>query len=64
MSRPCKCGDERGHAKAVESAIFQCLLNAGLRPESEDHWRNKADVLERKFTTEHGRHYSYALGAA
>ena len=64
MSRQCKCGDERGHARSVETAVFQCLVNAGEDPEREDYWRRKADLLESKFTTEHGRHYSYALEAA
>lgn len=61
MSRECKCGDAAGHANAVESAVFQCLMNAASDPVREAHWRGRADVLEQKFTTEHGRHYSYFL---
>lgn len=60
-ARECKCGDPVGHAKAVESAIFTCLMNAGAAPDREDYWRNHADLLERKFTTWHGRHYSLYL---
>lgn len=52
------CGDERSHAKAVASAVFQSLMNAMANPEREDYWRKHADKLEAKFTTEHGRHYS------
>jgi hypothetical protein len=54
----CKCDDAPGHARAVESSIFQCLMNALNDPSRETYWRNKADTLEQKFTTEHGRHYS------
>ena len=48
-------------ARAVESAVFGALMNASLELEREDYWRAHADKLERKFTTEHGRHYSYFL---
>lgn len=54
----CKCDDLRGHARAVETGIFQCLMNALKDPEKESFWRNKADMLEQKFMTDHGRHYS------
>lgn len=57
----CNCSDPRQHAKAVESAVFQSLSNAGLHPDREDYWRGHADKLERKFTTAHGRHYSHFL---
>ena len=60
MSRECGCGDAAGHARAVESAVFQSLSNASDAAR-EDYWRAHADKLERKFTTEHGRHYSYFL---
>lgn len=60
-ARECKCGNPVGHAKSVESAIFTCLMNAGDSPEREDYWRSRADLLERKFTTEHGKHYSLFL---
>lgn len=55
-SRTCKCGDARGHARAVESAVFQALQNACAHPEREGYWRAHADRLERKFITEHGAH--------
>lgn len=61
MSRDCKCADPVGHAKAVEGAVFQCLLNAQSDPARYGYWLVKADLLEGKFTTEHGRHYSYFL---
>lgn len=57
----CTCKDPGGHAKAVSSAILQCLFNAGLQPDREDYWRNHADLLERKYTTGHGKHYSLML---
>ncbi len=61
----CNCGDPVGHAKAVESAIFQCLMNAGGQAgksiDPESRWAQHADKLERKFTTDHGRHYSLFL---
>lgn len=61
MAKDCKCGDERGHALAVSSAIFQSLVNAQDHPDREDYWRKHADLLEQKFTTGHGKHYSRAL---
>lgn len=60
-TKVCNCGDQVGHAKAVESAVFASLMNIYHQPEREDYWRNHADLLERKFTTEHGRHYSLFL---
>lgn len=52
--------DERtALSKATESAVFQCLLNAQDQPERENHWRAHADRLERNFTADFGRHYSY-----
>jgi hypothetical protein len=48
-------------ASAVQSAVFQCLVNAGNDPDNEKRWRNHADLLERKFTTDHGKHYSLVL---
>lgn len=48
-------------ARAVQSAVFQCLCNAAADPGREGYWRAKADTLERKFTNEHGRHYSLLL---
>jgi len=59
----CKCADALGHARAVESAVFQCLMNAYNDRPREDYWRRKADLLESKFTTDHGRHYSYLTEA-
>lgn len=62
MSKLCKCGDPVGHAKAVESAIMNCLFNARTDTNRGEHyWRKHADMLEQKFTTEHGRHYSRFL---
>lgn len=61
MSKECKCGDSQGHARAVESAILQSLQNAQVNPERESYWRSHADLLESKFTTGHGRHYSVVL---
>jgi hypothetical protein len=49
------------HAFAVSGGIFYALRNAASQPEREAHWREQADKLERKFTTEHGSHYSYFL---
>lgn len=46
-------------ARAVEDAVFRCLLNASRQPHREEYWRRQADLLEKKFTGEHGRHYSY-----
>lgn len=48
-------------ARAVESAVFQSLINAMNNPEREDHWRKHADKLEQKFKTEHGHHYSWFI---
>jgi len=49
-------------ARAVEDAVFQCLLNSSRQPDREDYWRRQADLLEKKFCGEHGRHYSYFTG--
>lgn len=46
------------HAQAVSSAILQSLLNAAKEPEREEYWRKHADKLEKKFTTQYGKHYS------
>lgn len=48
-------------ARVLETAIITCMINGSLRPGEEDMWRRRADVLERKFTTEYGRHYSYFI---
>lgn len=61
MSKPCNCGDPKGHARAVSSAIMDCLTNARFDPPQENYWRSRADALESKFTTAHGRHYSYFI---
>jgi hypothetical protein len=61
VSKECLCGDAYGHAKAVESSVFQSLCNAFVEAERGQFWRDHADKLERKFTTAHGRHYSYFL---
>ena len=62
MAKQCNCGELRQHALVVESAIFQSLLNAQAQPERENYWRGHADKLEGKFTTDHGMHYSEAVG--
>lgn len=49
------------HARAVESAIMQSLRAAQAEPAREEFWRAHADKLEKKFTTEYGRHYSHFL---
>lgn len=63
MSRPLSsyydAAEREALARATESAVFQCLMNASTQPEREDHWRAHADRLERKFTSDFGRHYSY-----
>lgn len=56
--KQCHCGDTGLHARAVEQAVFQSLLNAMNDPENERRWFRHADLLEGKFTTEHGAHYS------
>ena len=58
MSKDCNCGDARMHAIAVESAVFQCLLNAEASGDENSHWFLQADKLETKFKTGHGQHYS------
>lgn len=57
----CNCGDPVAHARAVEFSVFSSLCSAQREPEREEYWRTHADKLERKFTTAHGRHYSYFL---
>ncbi len=52
-------GDRQMLARAVESAVFGCLCNAANDREREAYWRAQADKIESKFTTQHGRHYSY-----
>jgi hypothetical protein len=53
--------DKEMLARAVEGAVFWSLMNASKEPERADYWFRHADTLERKFTTEHGRHYSHFL---
>ena len=60
MAKDCNCADPVGHAKAVESAVFQSVMNAMHNPEREAHWFAHADRLESKFITDHGQHYSLA----
>lgn len=60
-SKDCKCGDPVMHAKVVESGIMMSLSNALSEPDREEYWRKHADLLESKFTTQHGRHYSIFL---
>ncbi len=48
-------------AHAVHDAIYASLLNAQANPDREEYWRAHADKLEKKFTTQHGRHYSEYL---
>ncbi len=63
MSKPLSSyysADERAAlARATASAVFQCLMNASTQPDRENHWRAHADRLERNFTADFGRHYSY-----
>jgi len=61
-AKACNCGDPKGHARAVESAIFMCVVNAATDPDRQEHWWAHADKLESKFKTTHGRHYSELLG--
>lgn len=61
MSKECKCGDPEQHAMAVSSAVLVCLMNAFQDRSQESKWRYQAHLLEQKFTTGHGRHYSYFL---
>lgn len=54
-------------ARAVESAVFQCLCLARECNQSGDaggevKWFKQADKLEKKFITQHGRHYAAFLG--
>jgi len=51
----------RSLALAVESAVFQALLNAEREPERESYWRSQADRLDQKFTNEFGMHYARVL---
>ena len=53
--------DIRMLARALDETIYRCLLCAMSDPTRDDYWRNHADMLERKFTTKHGRHYSHFL---
>lgn len=48
-------------AKALESSIFQCMINAHENPTRAKHWENHAALLEQKFTTEFKKHYSYFI---
>jgi len=57
--KECHCGDPVQHAKAAEEGIFQSLQNASAG--NEAYWRKHADLLEQKFTTGHGRHYSHFI---
>lgn len=53
----CKCDDLLGHARAVESAVWQSLMNAQSDPEKEEYWFTKACFYEKKFLTDHGVWY-------
>lgn len=56
--------DVQRFARVVEHGIFECLMRAWERRESPDEewkWRAQADKLERKFTTDYGRHYSHFI---
>lgn len=47
-------------AKGVEEAVIGCLFNA-QRAETEadaNRWFNHAQLLEQKFKTDYGKHYS------
>lgn len=48
-------------ARAVAESVYQALWNALREPERDEYWREYADRMERKFTTEYGRHYSFFL---
>lgn len=48
-------------AKVTSDGIWNCLSNINFQPEREAYWRNHADMIESKFKTEFGRHYSYFL---
>ena len=48
-------------ARAVESAVFQCLMNAYNDRSRESYWFKQADKLETKFKNEHQRHYSEVI---
>lgn len=58
MASKCNCTDILLHAKAVESAVFSALMNAMNIPEQQSKWEKHADLLERKFITDHGMHYA------
>lgn len=58
MAKQCNCTDVLLHAKATESAVFQCGLNAMANPEQSARWERQADLLEHKFTSDHGVHYA------
>lgn len=57
-TKPCNCGDPKGHARATGSSVFQCLINAQNDPENAKVWERRASDLESKFITAHGKHYS------
>ncbi|WEU67379.1 hypothetical protein [Xanthomonas phage JGB6] len=47
-------------ARAVESAVFSCLLNAQHATTDEERrkWESQANKLDSKFKTEFGKHYA------
>jgi hypothetical protein len=47
-------------AKAVEQAVFTCLLNAhnAYTEQEQKSWFAQADKLESKFKTDTGKHYT------
>ena len=49
-------------ARAIDSSIWECLQNAWSHRNDErkaNYWFNQANLLEKKFTTKYGKHYSY-----
>ncbi len=48
-------------ARAVENAVFESLLLAERDPDNANKWFRQADLLEQKFKTQHGVHYTAVL---
>ncbi len=46
-------------ARSVAKGVFSALLNAERDTERESYWRDHAEKLERKFTTDYGQHYAH-----
>jgi hypothetical protein len=54
--------DTKMLARAVSNSVFGALVLAMNHPEREDYWRTYADRIEKKFSNQFGRHYSYFIG--